>query len=138
MYFEYYSRVAEMVRIGGFEILGHFDLIKKRNRGGEYFDEQAPLYRKTVLDLADLLAGRDLIVEINTGGIARGAINEVYPAPWIIGELKKRGIPVQINADAHAPEQIDFWFDESVSLLRDTGYRSVRVLLEGMWQDVPL
>jgi len=134
----YYSRVAELAGLGGFAFLGHFDLIKKRNRDGAYFSEEAPWYRRQVGTALDALAGTGIVVEVNSGAISRGALDEVYPSPWILAEALKRGIPVMINADAHRPQDIDCHFEESAALLRDIGYREVRMLLDGAWRGVPL
>ncbi|GAL18115.1 histidinol-phosphatase [Vibrio maritimus] len=36
----------------------------------------------------------------------RGATDDVYPSPWLLEEAKQRNIPIQINADAHAPHHL--------------------------------
>ena len=134
----YFTRVAELLRIGGFAFLGHLDLIKKRNREGNRFDENALWYRSQVTGILDVLAGSGIIMEVNSGAISRGVLDEVYPSPWIIAEAKKRDIPVMINADAHRPGDIDCHFDESRTLLRDIGYEEAWALLDGDWTAVPL
>ena len=134
----YYSRVAELVRLGGFSFLGHFDLIKKRNRDNRYFSEQESWYGRHVRSALDALVGTGVIMEINSGAISRGVLDEVYPSPWILKEALKRDIPVMVNADAHRPEDIDYYHAESLSLLRDVGYSHVWVLLDGEWKTLPL
>lgn len=135
---EYYSRVAAMVRRGGFAFLGHLDLIKKRNRNGDYFSEDAPWYRRQVRDVLDVIDGSGVFLELNSGAIARGALSEFYPSPWILAEAKTRGIPVVINADAHRPDDIDCHFAEMRSALKEIGYRENWALLDGDWTAVPL
>ena len=135
---EYYSRVMEMTEMGGFEILGHLDLIKKRNRDNRFFREDSPWYNRLVKSVVENLASYPVIVEVNTGGISRGAINSVYPSPWILYEIRKAGIPVMINSDAHKPEHLGFYHEESSDILKDTGFKSVRLLLNNRWQDVPI
>ena len=134
----YFQRVAELVELGGFSFLGHFDLIKKRNRGEVYFSEEAPWYRRHVLRALDAIEGSGIIMEVNSGAISRGALDEVYPSPWILTEAKKRNIPVMVNADAHRPQDIDCHFDESCELLRDVGYSEIWVLLDGDWTALPI
>jgi histidinol-phosphatase (PHP family) len=134
----YYTRVSELVGLGEFAFLGHFDLIKKRNRNNANFSEQAPWYRRQVLSALDSLAGSGIILEVNSGAISRGVLDEVYPSPWIIAEAFKREIPTMINADAHRPEDIDCNFDESKALLRETGYRETWALIDGDWTAVPI
>ncbi len=134
----YYSRVAEMVRLGGFAFMGHFDLIKKRNRDNRYFSEEERWYGRHVRSALDALAGTGVIMEVNSGAISRGALDEVYPSPWILKEALKREIPVMVNADAHRPQDIDCHHSESLALLRETGYSQVWVLLDGGWKALPL
>jgi len=135
---EYYHRVAELIQLGGFDILGHLDLIKKHNRGDVYFRESDPWYRRQVLEVLDVLSGKGIIMEVNSGAISRGALDAVYPSPWILAEARKKQIPVMVNADAHRPEHIDYHFEESCLLLRDCGYREIRALIDGKWTSLPL
>ncbi|MBN2657297.1 MAG: histidinol-phosphatase [Spirochaetales bacterium] len=135
---KYYSLICDMVDGGGFDILGHLDLIKKRNRDNRYFDENAPWYRNQVRDTLDYLKNRDLVVEVNTGGISRGATDTVYPSPWIIREAFERKIPLMLNADSHVPEHIDFYFAEALKIIRDCGYRELHTLKGEGWTSFPI
>jgi histidinol-phosphatase (PHP family) len=135
---EYYRLLAAMIREGGFQILGHLDLIKKKNLRYSFLDEDAPAYREAVMAVLDLLSSSGIMLEINSGGIFRGATAEVYPSYWILKEAYPRGIPIVINADAHTPESVDFHYDESRELAAGAGYREVMVLLQGSWRSAPL
>ncbi|MBN1646732.1 MAG: histidinol-phosphatase [Spirochaetales bacterium] len=132
----YYTLLNDMIAGHRFDILGHLDLIKKKDKKFGYLDESAPWYRTQVLEVLDHAAEKGIIIEVNTGGIARGATDQVYPSEWIIRECFARGIPMMVNADSHDPSKINFYFDESYALLRSCGYRSVRILRDGKWQDV--
>ena len=134
----YYTRVAELCRLGGFDILGHIDLVKKRNRDNRYFTESASWYVRQVRTALESVARSGVIMEINSGAISRGALDEVYPSPWILSEARKLDIPVMVNADAHRPQDIDCHFEESCELLKETGYKAVRILIDSKWQDRPL
>lgn len=135
---DYYRRVMELCQQGGFDILGHFDLVKKKNAVLNFLDESADWYHRMVSEALDAVAAAGVIMEVNTGGIIRGATDEVYPSPWILALARQRGIPVHINFDAHHPKHLGFHFRESCQLLREAGYDRVRVLLAGRWQDIPL
>lgn len=124
----YYRALASCIESGGFEILAHLDLIKKNNGDGHLFDPQAAWYRKAVLDSLDALDGTDIIVEINTGGIARKKIDEVYPAVWILKELHERGVPICINADAHRTVHLDCCREAGLEAARLAGYREQWIL----------
>ncbi len=131
---KYYHSLIDLVKKSTFGFLGHLDLIKKLNKGGVYFDENAKWYKRVVLDVLDIIQAKNVPIEVNTGGMSRKATTEVYPAPWILFESKKRDIPVLLNADAHAPEHINYYFKESLELLRSCGYRKKLDFKEGKWQ----
>ncbi|OQX29662.1 MAG: hypothetical protein B0D92_02515 [Spirochaeta sp. LUC14_002_19_P3] len=134
----YYTRVCELVQIGGFNILGHLDLVKKRNLNSEFFEETQPWYRRQVLTALNVMAKSQIILEINSGAISRQVLEEVYPSPWIIAEAFKKNIPMMINSDAHQPQDVDFYFYESAELLRDIGCKEVWALLDNCWTAIKL
>ncbi|WP_117232823.1 histidinol-phosphatase [Vibrio maerlii] len=134
----YYQRVAQLCESGGFDILAHYDLVKKHNKALNFFDEQAQWYQEIAISTLDTVAKSGVILEVNYGGMLRGATDDVYPSPWILKEALKRNIPVQINADAHAPHHLAVHHDKCREILLDVGYTHHRVLLDGQWQDVEL
>jgi histidinol-phosphatase (PHP family) len=91
-----------------------------------------------VLRALDTLEDSGIILEVNSGAISRGVLDEVYPSPWILAEALKRDIPVMVNSDAHRPEDIDSHYEESCALLREIGYREIWALIEEKWQAVQL
>lgn len=134
----YFTRVSELVRLGGFDFLGHFDLVKKHNRDNRYYSEDSPWYARQVQAALDVVSGSRIIIEVNSGAISRGMLDEVYPSPWILKEALQRDIPVMVNADAHRPQDIDCHHGESLALLRDIGYSQVWVLIDGGWKALPI
>ncbi|MFP4179539.1 MAG: histidinol-phosphatase HisJ [Spirochaetaceae bacterium] len=132
----YYRMVREMVQTGGFEILGHLDLVKKQNRGNVYFDETEKWYKREIEKTLETVAETDVILEINTGAMARGYTAEPYPSPWIIDRAAELKIPVTINSDAHRPEWLDYGFEEAENLARAAGYSSKIVYTEGEWREI--
>jgi len=135
---EYFQLVREMVADSRPDIIGHFDVIKKNNPGGIYFSETEQWYCEEVRRTLEAVAASGSIIEVNTGGLARGRTDSVYPSPWILAECGKRGIPTNINSDAHNPKQLTYYFEEARSLLRESGYRERMILLDGSWQMVEL
>jgi histidinol-phosphatase (PHP family) len=135
---EYYRRVAEMVRASPPDIVGHFDLVKKNNRGESRFSESSDWYREAVRGALDAVASSACVLEVNTGGLIRGTTDTVDPAPWILEEILERGIRVVLNADAHRPEDVDGHFAEALQIMRRAGLRSRLLLTEGGWQECSL
>jgi histidinol-phosphatase (PHP family) len=73
----------------------------------------------------------------------RKKTNEPYPSPVMLGFFKEQDIPVTVNADAHAPEQLGGHYKEARQALLQAGYVSA-LLFEGrkagkaQWLDDPL
>jgi histidinol-phosphatase (PHP family) len=134
----YYRLVAEMAESATPDIIGHFDIVKKNNRDGRWFREDAAWYRNAVTDALEAVKRSGSIVEINTGGVIRNTSGAYYPSEWILQEAYRRGIPVMVNADAHAPEHIDGHFAQAARLLRGVGYATQRQLTAGGWIDEKL
>jgi len=134
----YYRRMREMVLKSAPDIIGHFDVIKKNNRDGRYFTEDAPWYRSAVIQTLDAVASSTCILEVNTGGIVRGTSGALYPSEWILAECLKREVPVMINSDAHRPEQLDGYYNEAAALLKGIGFRQLTQIGTDGRRQVPL
>ena len=126
----YYRTLRDMIKQGGFDILGHFDLIKKFNKDFSFFTEKEDWYIDEVMKTLDLIENTDLIVEVNTGALSRGVQDTPYPSKWILRECYRKGIKVCLNSDVHAPENIECFFPEALNILRDVGYKRVHTPFE--------
>lgn len=125
---DYFAAVAASVKAGGFDILGHMDLIRKNNRGESRFSGESKRYRAAAMMVVDALAGSDIIVEINTGGMARGKTDSPYPSLWVLKELRARSVPVCVNADAHAPEHLLAHREAGLRLASEAGYEELTAI----------
>lgn len=134
----YYRALEEMASGGGFEITGHFDLIRKLNGRMDLFDENETWYREAAESALDAVAKAGLAMEVNTGALSRGYCSDPYPSESLMPAVAARKIPMVINSDAHRSEWIDFAFDQAREKLLRAGYRSTLQLLDGRWQEVLL
>lgn len=107
----YFEQQREMVRNFDFDIVGHPDLCRKFNVVLRYFDEQSEWYREELRKTADAIAESGKIVEVNTGAIARGWMDDAYPSSEFRALLRERGVPLILSSDAHAADQIDCEFE---------------------------
>jgi histidinol-phosphatase (PHP family) len=132
----YFQASMCMVEAGGIDIVGHMDKICMN--GGRYpgFDISAAWYRKLFEAYADLIAEKELIVEINTKNLLRS--NQIFPHVNMLKHLLVRHIPVMVNSDCHHPDLVNDGRDEALVLLKDTGFRTMRELVAGKWQDIPI
>jgi len=132
----YYYDYKNMIIQGKPNLLSHLDLIKKFNKNDYFFSEDAPWYRKIVLETLDIVKESGAIMEINTRGVFRKLDKEYYPGNWIIKEALKMNIPVTINADAHHCKQVTSFHEEVAELLLNTGFTHIHILDEQGWHPV--
>ncbi len=133
----YYRSLSQMIEAGGFDIVAHFDLVRRHNSGGRpFFDEEDKAYLDAAFGAASLLRGRGIVVEINVGSMARGKISSPYPSLALLKEFRALGVPITFSADAHAPAHLGAHLDTARELAAAAGYRSVAVLTKGKWVEV--
>lgn len=94
-----------------FDVVGHPDLVRKFNLKHPFFDENAAWYREELEKTADAIAASGKLVEVNTGAISRGWLDDAYPSPLFRRLLRERGVRFLLSSDAHSAEMIDCAFD---------------------------
>jgi histidinol-phosphatase (PHP family) len=122
----YWEAVNNMIQDGGFDILGHIDLIKKNNQNEDFFSLNSNAYLRAAEKTLDTLIGTSIVAEVNTGGIIRGKTNDCYPSLQILNMMKARNLPVTINADAHRAEDVIGHYDDAIETLREAGYDAIQ------------
>ncbi len=127
---EYYAAQREMLKAGGFQIWGHPDVIRKRNGILNFFDENDEWYRREIKETAIAAGKAGIIAEINTGGIARKCIDDVYPSKEFLDYLYENKVPVTLSSDSHSAETLDFAFDRAKEAAWKAGYRETAYLTE--------
>jgi histidinol-phosphatase (PHP family) len=118
----YWDAAAEMIALGGFDILGHIDLVKKNNQDGRWFAIESEACRARAAETARLAAAAGLTVELNTGGLNRRITRDTYPSPSFLRLFRERRVPALITADAHRAEDLDGHYDVALQTLREAGY----------------
>ena len=107
----YFAQQREMAGRFDFDVIGHPDLVRKFNSRMPCFDESAPWYAGELEATADAFAASGKLVEVNTGAIARGWLDDAYPSPAFRAMLRSRGVEFLLSSDAHSPDAIDCAFD---------------------------
>lgn len=122
---DYFEAERKMLKQGDFEIIGHPDLIRKRNGFLKMFDETTPDYIEELKLTAKAIASAGVVAEINTGAIARGVMDDVYPSSYFLELLYEAGVPICINSDAHTTEGLDCAFERAQSIAKKIGYKEL-------------
>ena len=55
--------------------------------------------------VSSAVAESGVVIEINTAGLYKD-VEEIYPAPLFLQLAFEAGVPLTINSDAHAPEEV--------------------------------
>ena len=122
---DYFEAQRQMLSKGNFDIWGHADLIRIRNGVLHFFDENESYYKDELKLTAKAAASAGVIAEINTGAIARGTMDDLYPSEYFLSLLYNEGVPVCINSDAHDAKNLDAAFDMAVERAKKIGYREL-------------
>lgn len=128
---EYFDRQRQMLATQKITILGHADLVRLHNAQLKFFDEGDSWYKKELKATAKAAARSGVIVEINTGGLARGKIDDVYPSAEFLDYLRQAGVPITFSSDAHAAEKLDCAFDRAELAAVRAGYTEAAFLEDG-------
>jgi histidinol-phosphatase (PHP family) len=118
LYDAYYANVREAALSGRFEVLGHPDLIKIFRR----FPDRD--ITGMLEETADAVAASGIVVDVNAAGL-RKPVGEIYPSRKLLEMFHRRGVPIVLSSDAHAPDQVGMGYEKSLPLVRDVGYREV-------------
>jgi len=122
----YYDAQIEMIEEGGFNILGHADLLKKNCNGKNYWKDEEELSRQR--EVARTAAKSGIIIEVNTGGINRKKIHDVYPSLSFLRIINEYKIPVIITADAHRAADINGNYDIALNTIKLADFKEHFIL----------
>ena len=127
----YWTAYEQAIRTGLFDFMGHPDLPKK-------FGHRPPgdlrsFYEPSIAALAET----GTAFEINTAGL-RKPVGECYPSLEFLRLAREAGVPLLINSDAHAPEEVGAGFEAGVALAREAGYTEVLRFEKRKRRTVPL
>lgn len=111
----YWRTYESMIRSRLFDFVGHPDLPKKFG-----FRPEGDL-RRFYEPVIAALAETDTPFEINTAGWRKDC-REQYPALEFLQMARAAGVPLLINSDAHAVEEVGAGFVEAVDLAKSAGY----------------
>jgi len=114
----YFDAYTKMIQTCLFDFLAHPDLVKKFGLRPE--GDLSRFYLATL----DAAAEAGAVLEVSTAGLRKDA-HEIYPSRDFLEAAHKRRIPIVINSDAHAPEEVAYEFDLAYALVREVGYTEV-------------
>ena len=132
----YFDSTLKMIEAGGIDIVGHMDKIYMNGHKCEGFSFNADWYQKPFNAELDLIAQKELMVEVNTKNLIKK--QQIFPRKEYLGLLKNMNIPVMVNSDCHYPDLVNDGRSEAFEILKEIGFRTTRELIKGNWQDVAI
>ena len=133
---KYYETLLKMIREQEPDIIGHIDLVKKFNSGNKFFNENEEWYIRLISETLDKIKESNSIIEINTGAMSRGWTDFPYPSKFILKLILEKDIPITLNSDVHSVENTDYYFDESMAIIKETGFKKIKILKNSEFQDI--
>lgn len=128
-YEAYFREVDEMVEWGAFDVVAHFDLVKRYGHR-HYGPYVPPTYRSIIEPILGKMARRGIGIEINTSGVNE-APGCPYPEPAILDWAREVGVDrLTLGSDSHSPETFSQGLDQGIALAAETGWTEF-TLFEG-------
>ena len=108
---DYYNVVATLYERTHCDVIAHFDLITKYNEGNNLYDMNDPRYVAAADAALDRLIECPVLLEVNTGAMARGYRTEPYPDRRILKRWLDAGKELIFAADCHDKHNLLYAFD---------------------------
>lgn len=132
----YFNASMRMVELGGFDFVGHADKISYNAGLCDSSLVEQGWYKDKLIEYFTFIAERGVMVEVNTKAYSKKGC--FFPNRQNFRLLKELNIPVLVNSDAHLPELVNDSREIVLNLLKETGFKTVRQLDNGMWIDVEI
>ena len=117
LYARYFELMRRLARSGFCDIIAHFDVVKRSGHlPGEHEADD-------VAETLQVIRAAGLSLEINTSGYRHAELPEPQPYPMLstVKQVLALDIPLTVNSDAHAPEQVGTQFATIEQFLKRNG-----------------
>ncbi len=114
----YLEKLDNMLDYNYYDIICHFDLLKKFGR------RSLKTFDKEIDEILSRTKKKNLSLELNTSGYNH-PVNEAYPSREIIEKCFEKGIFFTLGSDAHKPESVGQYYDKALPLLISAGYSHI-------------
>lgn len=119
----YYDMLTEHVEKTRPAVVGHFDVITKFS----LMPEEDEKYQRIAAEALQEILKYCPYVEMNTGAISRGWRKVPYLNAQLLDVMKQNGGEVVLGSDSHHRDNLTFFFDECVEILKDNGIDHISV-----------
>lgn len=120
VYKNYYESIQKMAKSKVFDIVGHFDVIKKFNFKPEKDNTDI------VIETLQIIKKSKMCLEINTSGL-KHPCQEIYPGKKILDMCFDMGIKITLGSDSHLPIDVGYDFKKTLYILKNIGFEKIVV-----------
>lgn len=138
MLHQYYNDQKEMVQWGGFDTLAHiiYPMRYLVGKFGIHVDKSK--IQKDVDELLDLLASKDMALEINTSGL-RQTIGTTMPDVDYIKRFRELGGKhVTVGSDSHTTKDMGAGIEQGWEIAKNCGFDSVLIFRNRKPFEIPI
>jgi histidinol-phosphatase (PHP family) len=136
-YGRYFETVDEMLDWGGFDVVGHLDLVK-RFGVKHYGPFKVRSFKSQIRGMLEKTVAGGLGLEINTSGVVQ-APAEPYPGLDILKLAKEAHVAtVTIGTDSHVPSSFEQGLEAGEQMLRSAGFTELTLFSHRIRKNVPL
>jgi histidinol-phosphatase (PHP family) len=121
-YDAYFTELAEMVNVGGFDVVGHLDVLKRAGYDVHGHSYDMPRHAAVIDATLRACVTRGIGLEINTGTLRR-TVEETSPPLAILRRYRDLGGEIlTLGSDAHTADALTHGFDLALDLARAAGF----------------
>lgn len=136
-YGRYFETVAELVEWGSFDVVGHFDLVK-RYGVKQYGPYDVKAFEEQIRGVLTSMVEKGLGLEVNTSGVVQ-APAEPYPGLDVLRLAKEAHVAtVTIGTDSHVPTSFEQGWEVGMQLLRDAGFTELTLFSHRIRRNIPI
>ena len=127
-YIRYLKSILEVVKnYDNFSVIGHLDLVRRY----DYYDTSPDLMdnkeaKEIIRSILKILIENNKGIEVNTTGYYIGEGKNSLPSIKILKLYKELGGEIiTLGSDSHSTDQIAYKFQETISLLKEIGFKKL-------------
>jgi len=117
---KYWEAIEALINLDLCDIVSHLDLPKKFLQ-----TLKAPVYYERVEQILSLIKAKNMVLEVNSGGVDRALENEPYPSRKILEMAYEKKIEITLGSDAHCPGEVGRYFQQMIDLVKTLGWQSL-------------
>ncbi|MDO3413118.1 histidinol-phosphatase HisJ [Saccharibacillus sp. CPCC 101409] len=122
VYAEYYEAIGRAAETGFYDIIGHFDVIKRFGFAppAEQGEQRSELEERAL----HRIARNGIVMELNASGLTKPCA-EMFPSERLLRRAIELGIPLTLGSDAHDPAKLSENLDVARAQLLGLGVHEV-------------